>query len=189
MSKEEYQIGDSLEKESNIEALKEIKEDGYKLLNYIDNSTDVVIKKAHNLFQIILVIISALIGFIINIITKVDKWTEIHSISLISCVLLLVILSFLYKLAYSTLEFSAIGYQPKNSFKDYVFQFKSKKKNQKELLRYNIQCIQRDIDINLGLHQQLVSRFEKITKYIVIVAIGMLLAILFTYCLSPFLLS
>jgi|GEM_PF-4551998 len=187
MAEGEYQIGDYLEKESDIAALKEIKEDGYKLLQYLDQSTETVIKKAHNLFQIVLVIISALIGFIMNILMKKSDWTWLSIIAVISCITLLFILFRLYKLAYSTSEFSGIGYQPKYSFQDDIFKTKKTKKNHKELLRYNLQCIQRDIDNNYSLHNNLVSRFEKITRLIVITSISMLSLILAVYFIFPFL--
>lgn len=155
----QFCIRDILYEEANIEALHEIKQDGIRLQEYLDKSSTTIITKANNLIRILIVIISALIGFVLS--KGSTDWDDIIYISIATIFILIIDLILLHRVAYGIDSYFAIGTQPEFVLEDDIFKHKEDAdKNLKELLRFNIQNIQREISSNLKIHQLQVDRFR-----------------------------
>lgn len=173
----EYCIGDLFYEEASIDSLKEIKQDGVKVQEYLERSTATIITKAHNLFRILLIIASALLGFVIS---KGDDWNLIVVVAAISALVFVCVLLLLYRVAYGVDTYLSSGTQPEFVLEDDIFKFDNSEKNYKELLRFNIQNIQREIQSNLKTHEKLVERFKiaNLVLIVILLALPIILAII-----------
>lgn len=163
----------------NIDSLKFILEESKLLLSDSQSAIDSIVNKSSNLFQIIILIISALISFTATYFKQL-KAQDIEWL-IASIFYFFVILCIIYFIIYPK-KTGGIGSEPKKLINGKILDLKyEKNQNEIRLLLVSIKSKQKSLENNKSVHSTVFKLFKTVT---ILLLAGILFSIIFLMCRS-----
>ena len=179
---DKYKIDSKYFDSLNLDTLKNLLNETNSLLKETQDSIKSIIDKSNDIFKILVVIETALIGFIFS--SKASTKSLIMSIYFI--VIFSILVYKLYFIVYPKLN-ALTGTEPKKIINDATVK-KDIEKNEKRFIFVMLQSKQNSIDDNRVLHSELVAKYKLIITLLIISIVFSLIIFLLSHLyLSPFL--
>lgn len=161
----------------SIENLQLIKSEAEQNLEDLSRSEDIITNKSNTMFQVLVVIFTAIIGYLVSQFENFDLKSIIIQISLFFCLVFGVVLFLLIKVIYPK-RVALKGAKPSSLVKDFVFNKKSDKNHCKQILRNRVYSLNLAIQSNKQNLNKRVLLFDWANK---IVLIGLVVAVVYSF--------
>lgn len=149
----------------SVEHLEKIKIEAELNLEEISKSEEIITNKSNSLFQILLVIFSTLLGYLINQITSFSYNSILVQISFIFCFFIAYSLCLLIKIIYP-IKIKLKGASPVNLVQNFIFSSKYPEQSIINFLRNRVFSLDLAIKSNLESLNNRVDLFYKANKLI-----------------------
>lgn len=160
----------------SIENLQIVKQEAELNLEDLSSSEDVITNKSNSLFQVLIVIFTTIIGYLISEGENFNIKSILIQISIILCAFFGFVLFLLLKVIYPN-KVGLKGSAPKNLIQDFIFNEKSDKKQTKQILRNRIYSLNIAIENNQENLKRRVRLFDWANK---IILIGLLVVLIYS---------
>ena len=151
----------------NIENLERVKSEAELNLDDLSSSEDIITNKSNTLFQVIVVIFTTIVGYLVSQINSFDISSILIQISIIFCLIFGFVLYLLIKVIYPN-RIALKGSSPSNLIHESIFNKKSDKNQTKAILRSRIYCLNIAIESNKENLKKRVRLFDFANKSILI---------------------
>jgi hypothetical protein len=160
----------------NIQNLEIIKSEAELNLDDLSNSENIITNKSNSLFQILVVIFTTIIGYLVSQINSFCIESLLIQISIFLCLVFGFILFLLVKVIYPD-KVALKGSCPNNLIKNYIFTKKSNKSQTKQILRNRIYSLNIAIESNKENLKNRVRLFDWANKSILI---GLIIVLIYS---------
>lgn len=151
----------------SIENLQITKYEAELNLEDLSSSEDIITNKSNTLFQVLIVIFTTIVGYLVSQINSFDINSILIQISIILCVVFGFVLFLLIKVIYPN-KVALKGSSPSNLIQDWVFNKKSDKSQTKQILRNRVYSLNIAIESNNENLKNRVRLFDLANKSILI---------------------
>lgn len=172
----------------SIENLERVKSEAELNLNDLSCSEDIIINKSNTLFQVLIVIFTTIIGYLVSQINSFELKSVLIQISFIFCLIFVFVLYLLLKVIYPN-KIALKGSAPHNLVHESLFNRKSDKSHSTAILRSRIYSLSIAIENNRENLRNRVKLFDYANKSILFgLIIGLIYSMIYflitSSCLS-----
>jgi len=160
----------------SIENLQIVKSEAELNLEDLSSSEDIITNKSNTLFQVLVVIFTAIVGYLLSQINSFDIKSILIQISIVLCIVFGFILFLLIKVIYPN-KVALKGSSPNNLVKDFIFNKKSDKSQTKQILRNRVYFLNIAIESNKENLKNRVRLFDWANKSILI---GLIIVLIYS---------
>lgn len=160
----------------SIENLQIIKSEAELNLEDLSSSEDIITNKSNTLFQVLVVIFTTIVGYLVSQINSFDIKSILIQISIVLCVVFGFVLFLLIKVIYPN-KVALKGASPNNLIQDFLFNKKSDKSQTKQILRNRVYSLNIAIDSNKENLKNRVRLFDWANKSILI---GLIIVLIYS---------
>lgn len=160
----------------SIENLQLAKSEAEFNLEDLSNSEDIITNKSNTLFQVLVVIFTTIVGYLVSQIDSFNIKSILIQISILLCVVFGFVLFLLVKVIYPN-KVALKGSAPSNLIQDYIFNKKSDKSQTKQILRNRVYSLNIAIESNKENLKNRVRLFDWANKSILI---GLIITIIYS---------
>jgi hypothetical protein len=161
----------------SIENLELVKSEAELNLEDLSSSEDIITNKSNTLFQVLIVIFTTIVGYLVSEINTFDIKSILIQISIILCIVFGCVLFLLTKVIYPN-KVALKGSSPNNLIQDFLFNKKSNKSQTKQILRNRVYSLNIAIESNKENLNNRVRLFDWANKSILI---GLIIVLIYSF--------
>lgn len=168
----------------SIENLEIVKSEAEMNLEDLSSSENVITNKSNTLFQVLIVVFTTIVGYLVSQINNFIIKSILIQISIILCVVFGFVLFLLIKVIYPK-KVALKGSPPSNLIQDYIFSKKSNKSHTRQILRNRVYSLNIAIESNKENLKNRVRLFDWANKSILIgLIIVLIYSAVYFFCIS-----